>query len=157
MNSPKTNTTAKDIVFVAIQFLILFLFIVFPNLVPFKFPKFIFWLGIILSLSGFILFLISAKTLGKSLSLYPTPSPKSELVTGGIFSYIRHPIYSSLLLFLLGISLSFAGLVKFVLFLAALILFSKKADYEESRLILKYPEYEVYKKQTGKFFPKLKS
>ncbi|HLS30219.1 MAG TPA: isoprenylcysteine carboxylmethyltransferase family protein [Flavobacteriaceae bacterium] len=152
---PKTNTTAQDIKYVAIQFLILLLFIVFPNLVYFDFPEFIIWIGIGISVIGFILFIISIVTLGKSLSLYPSPSSKTELVTNGIYSRIRHPIYTGLLLFLLGISIAFAGLIKFILFLAAVILFSKKADYEESRLIKKYPEYKNYQSRTGKLLPKL--
>jgi len=155
MNShPKENTRAVDIIYVALQFLIFFLYIVFPNVVNFDFPKSVFWIGIGISAFGFVFFLIGVFTLGKSLSLYPSPSPKSKLMTRGVFRYIRHPVYTGLLLFLFGISLAFAGLAKFVLFVAAVILFSQKADYEESRLILKYPEYEDYKTQTGKFFPK---
>lgn len=152
---PKTNTTAMDIKYVAIQFLILFLFMVSPNIIDFEFPKFIIWTGAGISLIGFIIFIISISTLGKSLSLYPSPSSKTELVTKGIYNHIRHPIYTGLLLFLLGISIAFAGLTKFILFVAAVILFYKKAGYEESRLIKKYPEYKTYQTRTGKLLPKI--
>lgn len=152
---PKVNTTAADISFTAIQFLVLLLFIVSPNFYTLNLPDFLFWCGIVIALLGFILFFVAVLTLGKSLSLYPTPSPKSELIIHGVYKYIRHPIYTGLLFFLLGLSIVLAGISKFILFVIALILFSKKADYEEKRLVLKFKNYEKYKAKTGKFLPKI--
>ena len=153
--NPKINTTAADISFTAIQFLVLMLFIVLPNYYTFEFPKIIIWLGFLLAFIGFILFLIAVFTLRKSLSLYPTPSPNSKLITHGIYKYVRHPIYLSLLIFLFGLSIFFAGIPKFILFIIAVILFSKKADYEEERLAEKFKNYKNYKAKTGKFIPRL--
>jgi|SRR5699024_493350 len=153
--NPKTNTTAVDISFTAIQFLILLLFIISPNFYTFNFPKFIFWIGFALILLGLIVFFIAVFTLRKSLSLYPTPTPNAELITHGIYKFIRHPIYTGLLIFLLGISLFFAGISRFILLLITIVLFVRKANYEEERLIIKFKDYKKYKEKTGKFLPKI--
>lgn len=157
MNSISKNnvdSTAVDIQYVALQFIILALFIAGPNLVRFELPKFTLWIGVGISLLGFILFIVAVLQLGKSLSLYPTPSPKSELITTGVFHHIRHPIYSGILLVLLGLAIIFGSLLKLIFFIVAVIFFYKKSSYEEKRLIDKYPEYKNYKTKTGRFFPK---
>lgn len=153
--SPKINTKAKDISFLAVQFLIFLLFIVLPNFYIFAFPKFVFWTGIIFGIFGLVIILIATFTLGKSLSPYPTPSKQNRLITSGIFASVRHPIYSGILLFLLGFTLITGGISRLILLVAAIILFSKKAAFEEEQLVLKYPEYQNYQSKTGKFFPKL--
>lgn len=155
--SPKTNTKAKDIAFLAIQFLIFLLFIVLPNFYTLPLSKIFFWTGIALGIIGLIITVIAASTLGKSLSPYPTPSAQNQLITSGIFAMIRHPIYTGILFFLLGFSLITGGVSRMILFVAAAILFSRKAAYEEEQLILKYPNYSNYKRKTGKFLPNLSS
>src|SRR5699024_7788257 len=93
--------------------------------------------------------------LRKSLSLYPTPTPNAELITHGIYKFIRHPIYTGLLIFLLGISLFFAGISRFILLLITIVLFVRKANYEEERLIIKFKDYKKYKEKTRQFLPKI--
>lgn len=155
-NKPqRTNTKVKDIIFLAIQFLILFLFVVTPNFSTFLFPKFIFWIGLAVSTIGISLIIIASITLGNSLSPYPTPSPRNKLITHGIFAYSRHPIYTGILILLLGLCLITGGVSRFILLIAAIILFHKKAAYEENQLMKIYPEYKMYKNKTGKFLPGL--
>lgn len=148
------NTTAMDITYTAIQFLLFMLFIAFPSFYRFELPQSVWIIGIIVAALGFILFFTGVITLRKSLSLYPTPTQRAPLITHGVYKYLRHPIYAGLLVFFLGISLMIGGLSKFIILIALGILFYKKAIYEEERLKEKYPEYEVYQKNTGMFFPR---
>jgi protein-S-isoprenylcysteine O-methyltransferase Ste14 len=73
----------------------------------------------------------------------------TKIVTTGIYSVIRHPIYLSLILINIGIALAFGSWV--VLILAALLSISPVAAIfkEEEYLLANFPrEYGVYMKQT---------
>ena len=78
----------------------------------------------------------------------------SSLVTTGIYHYIRHPLYSSLLLLTWGIffkALTWPGL--FLAIAATLLLFATaKADEAECLRFFGAP-YQEYMKQTKRFVP----
>ena len=76
------------------------------------------------------------------------------LVTTGLYRYIRHPLYASLILFAAGVLLkqiTWVGLVLFVLTIISLILTAK---VEEKEVIKKFGEaYEMYMGKTKMFIP----
>jgi protein-S-isoprenylcysteine O-methyltransferase Ste14 len=78
----------------------------------------------------------------------------SSLVTSGIYHYIRHPLYSSLLLLTWGIffkALMWPGL--FLAIAATLLLFATaKADEAECLRFFGTP-YQEYMKQSKRFVP----
>ncbi|MFM7013597.1 MAG: methyltransferase family protein [Actinomycetota bacterium] len=94
--------------------------------------------------------------LGSALTAHPIPNKKAKLVTTGIYRYIRHPIYTGLMI--AGISLTLnGGLFPHGLFLVALIgLLNYKARFEEGLLQLRFPSYSAYAAKTGRFLPRLK-
>lgn len=115
-----------------------------------------------LSIAGGLLMLFSLVIaikgicdLGRNLSPGPLPLKHNALVTKGIYSRVRHPLYSSLILLVAGWSVftqSFlAGLGALALFAFLLI----KAKIEEIGLKKIHSGYEDYSKQTGRFFPRL--
>lgn len=55
-------------------------------------------LGLALMLAGLALGLRGGQTLGRNLTPLPEPVPDGQLVTGGAYSVVRHPIYAALLL-----------------------------------------------------------
>ena len=57
------------------------------------------WIGLVLSLAGLAGVLVSRFTLGRSFSVMPKAT---ELVTGGIYSRVRNPLYVSSIVFLVG-------------------------------------------------------
>lgn len=109
--------------------------------------------GIIISSSGFIVAIVAMITLKRNLRAVPTPVENGTLITHGIFSIVRHPIYTGVLLVAfggLGIHFSF---VLISIAIALFILFSIKSSYEETMLMEKYIDYKEYRLKTGKLFP----
>ena len=112
--------------------------------------------GVLFIAPGIIILVISFKNLGRSLTANPVPLDKGTLVETGIYKYVRHPIYTGLLLATLGSVVQSMALVKFVVWLALLALLIYKSRFEEQLLMKKYSTYSEYMKRTGRFVPRLK-
>jgi len=112
--------------------------------------------GVLLIAPGIIILVISFKNLGRSLTANPVPLEAGKLIETGIYKYVRHPIYTGLLLAMLGSVVQSMAIVKLFVWLALFTLLTYKAKFEESLLIKKYPGYVEYMKRTGRFVPRLK-
>lgn len=78
----------------------------------------------------------------------------TKLVTGGIYRYIRHPMYSSLLFLGMGIYLKSPGLWSSLLFILVIAALQLTADIEEKENIRYFGEdYWMYIHRTKKFIP----
>jgi len=88
-----------------------------------------------------------------NFNIYPEPKPDTRLITCGPYRFIRHPMYTSLLLIMLGITLyrrqpgNFLGLGLVVLAV------SGKAVREEALLGRQFPAYDAYCRKTWRFIP----
>lgn len=111
-----------------------------PNLIVL--PAIINYSGIILFLTGIILFLTALFTI-RSLETYA-----GDLITTGIYSKIRHPMYSAFILWLFGLPIYFGGTFSFILAfpLMANVLFWR--HLEEIELLARFSDYKVYKQRT---------
>ncbi|MEM7375518.1 MAG: TIM-barrel domain-containing protein [Bacteroidota bacterium] len=152
MNRPK-----KDLLFVCIQ-LLLFLWYAVPI---WRFPSFLpdplQWIGIGMALLGIVLILIAMLQLNRHLSPFPSPTSDSQLIQHGLFAWIRHPIYSGIVLGALGWGLYSDHGVRIGIGVLLLFLFYVKASYEEQLLKDRFEAYESYMKKTGMFFPIINS
>ena len=150
------KTKIKDIVYVGIQFFLFAGYLFEMKKLRFELPEFIQFILLPFIVAGIAIIFISLFQLNKNLSPFPSPKENSELVTTGLFSKMRHPIYSGILLLAFSLALyqnsGFKILISFVLS----ILFYFKTGYEEKQLSLKFPEYKNYKMNTNRFFPKIK-
>lgn len=144
-----------DYLFVGIQFILFFLFV------------FNFELGIainigiiakntslLLSLFGIFLVGFAVLQLRNSLSAFPTPTDHSKLITNGLFKYVRHPIYTGIMLSCLGFGLFSQSIWRLLVTALLYILFFFKAKYEENKLKAKFADYQSYSQKTGRFLPK---
>ncbi len=78
----------------------------------------------------------------------------TELVTTGIFKYLRHPLYSSLLFLAWGVFFKRPGWVAGALALAATGFLTATAKAEEVENISYFgPAYEAYMRRTKRFVP----
>jgi 2-amino-4-hydroxy-6-hydroxymethyldihydropteridine diphosphokinase len=106
------------------------------------------WLGAFLFLAGLVQSTLGLLHLGVSLTPYPEPLDLGNLVFGGVYRSVRHPVYGGLTLGMVGLALyqlSWAGLGAAV---GGGIFFWVKAGFEENRLLAKYPEYLEYRART---------
>jgi protein-S-isoprenylcysteine O-methyltransferase Ste14 len=85
--------------------------------------------------------------MGASLSPFPRPSRDAELVEGGPFRYLRHPIYVGGTLFFAGLSLVFSVYALVLTGFLALFWIAK-ARREERYLLERFPGYADYRRRT---------
>jgi protein-S-isoprenylcysteine O-methyltransferase Ste14 len=97
----------------------------------------------------------SFRHLGRSLSPYPEPRRRGELVERGLYAVVRHPMYGSMLLLLAGIAL-LVSVWALAVVAALAVLWWFKAAEEERRLARRYPGYAAYcARVRRRFFPGL--
>jgi len=109
-------------------------------------------LGLALALLGFSAFCIGAG------QVYYHKLARKGIVTGGIYNYIRHPQYVSLLVCSFGLMLLWPRYIVLVSFITVLFAYYFLARTEEKECIEKYGQsYIDYRNRTGMFFPHLMS
>jgi protein-S-isoprenylcysteine O-methyltransferase Ste14 len=117
--------------------------------------SFLGWTGAALCLLGFGLAINARRHLGRNWGMPMSRKEQPELVTSGPYAHLRHPIYSGLLLAMLGSAMSvnvFWGLVLVVVGLY----FVYSARREEVLMLQLFPEqYAAYRARTGMFAPRL--
>jgi protein-S-isoprenylcysteine O-methyltransferase Ste14 len=81
--------------------------------------------------------------------------PEGVMVTGA-FRYVRHPLYLASILTYLGLTVSTMSIFSFVLLVGIFVFHDYIAGYEERLLEIKFgDEYRVYRRRTGKWFPRI--
>ncbi len=79
-----------------------------------------------------------------------------ELVTSGIYRYIRHPQYTGFLLITLGILLDWATLPMLIMWPIMAVLYYRLARKEEADMEQEFGHpYVAYQGRTGMFFPRI--
>ncbi|MGY5851672.1 methyltransferase family protein [Salegentibacter sp. F14] len=147
------NLKAKDIAYVGLQLTLFLSFLLDISLLRFRLPVWIDYLLLPLIILGAGVVLIGLLELRTNLSIFPRPLKNSQLITHGLFKYIRHPIYSGILLSAFSLALYLGSGYKLLIAFLLLILFYFKSRYEEKLLQQKFPEYRQYMKRSGRFFP----
>lgn len=103
--------------------------------------------------SGVTCVILSFRQLGRSLTAFPKPLTTGALVTHGLYSIVRHPIYTGLLLGCVGMSIFAASPIAIASTIVLSLWLNAKANYEETWLVRQYPEYTDYRTHTKKFIP----
>ena len=87
------------------------------------------------------------------VSIRPEVSVQAELITTGPFRWVRHPMYSGLVLFLLPCVFSPFHMWRLLLWLGLLGVLVTKASVEERLLAEQFPGYSDYRRRTKRFVP----
>jgi protein-S-isoprenylcysteine O-methyltransferase Ste14 len=151
------NDRLKGNLLVLGQFVLIALLILVPSsgLNTGVFSYFLSAVSILSLLAGFVILGVSALALGKSLTPHPIPGKNAVLVTDGLYRYVKHPIYSGLLLAAFGLTIAGGFFPHALFFVALLFLLNYKAKFEEVLLAKTYAGYADYSKKTGRFVPRL--
>jgi protein-S-isoprenylcysteine O-methyltransferase Ste14 len=91
--------------------------------------------------------------LGKQLTPLPYPKEDGELVQTGIYSLVRHPLYSGLIFLTLSWAIFQMSLTHLFAILIIFIVLNAKASKEEAWLSEKFPEYTQYRQKVKKLIP----
>jgi protein-S-isoprenylcysteine O-methyltransferase Ste14 len=113
----------------------------------------VFFSGFILLSIGVGVGLAGAVALGRNITPFPKPSGKGLLVKRGIFSFIRHPIYTGVMLSSLGWALVWQSWPALLLALVLIPFFDAKARREEYWLRKAFSDYADYERCVKRFIP----
>jgi len=105
---------------------------------------------------GLVILFAGFKGLGKSLTANPVPNEDAVLVTTGIYSIVRHPIYLGLLIITFGLVLSSGVWAQMIVWAALAMLLTYKMRWEEVLLSKKYKGYSQYMANVPALIPGLK-
>ncbi|MDH3637673.1 MAG: isoprenylcysteine carboxylmethyltransferase family protein [Gammaproteobacteria bacterium] len=88
-----------------------------------------------------------------NFGVYPEVKVGAELITGGPYRYVRHPMYSALVLMMVGIAGYNGHWLNGVGAVGIAIVVVRKALLEEHLLSAVFPQYRAYKAHTTRFVP----
>lgn len=140
---------------VAAQFLLIAGIVLLPDGGAWPVPSWLAKVGTAGTWLGIVVMLIGGLGLGRGLTAAPLPNAHAQLRTGGLYRFVRHPIYTGLLLFAAAQVVSSASLVVTVTGVLLALLINVKARWEEQRLAERFPDYSAYARRTPRFVPGL--
>jgi protein-S-isoprenylcysteine O-methyltransferase Ste14 len=109
---------------------------------------------VILLIAGLIIAIAARRTLARNWSGAVTLKEDHELITTGPYQYVRHPIYTGMLLMILGTALSVATLGACIGFFIIVVGILLKSRQEEALLTKHFVQgYLSYKKCTRTLIP----
>ena len=147
----KIRSSKKEFLLVISQFIIIALhFIKFnlfnQKLIQGEFLTIIYISNFLITLA-LIIIIFSAKDLGKSLSPMPRPKENSKLITSGIYSFFRHPMYYSLIIISFSFFMKSLTIYNLILCILLTFIISNKIKIEEEYLTKKFNNYTSYKNE----------
>jgi len=116
------------------------------------------FIPLIVRLPLFIIILIIAITfiLVSHRVLFHSHQPPDSLITTGIMSYVRNPMYFGILLIYIAFIAFSISLISIVLFFLVFVVYDKMVNFEESILEQKFgDQYIEYKNKVPKWIPNL--
>ena len=142
---------AYEISLVFLQFFIISLHFFRWEFIPQKqiiqASSFSYFAGFLIIIIALIILLVAIKDLGKYLSPLPRPINNSNLVTSGIYRFMRHPMYYSLIFISFGVFITKLSIYYLLLSISLVLIIKFKIDLEEEYLNNKFKNYLFYKNE----------
>lgn len=101
--------------------------------------------GVLVAVAGAALSTWSALLHRGRLTPYPKPVEGMHLIEDGPYRYVRHPIYSGIIAFSLGVGLAYANPVTMLSSVAFTVFFMAKSGHEEVLAVDAIPGYRQYR------------
>lgn len=111
-------------------------------------------LGVALVLGGVVLGLVASLRLGSSLTPTPVPRSSGRLEVTGPYRYVRHPIYTAVLMVVVGVAIGSGSWITATVAVVTISFFHHKAAWEETQLAKRYEDYPAYAARTPRFLPR---
>lgn len=115
-----------------------------------------FEIGMFFIIIGLIIGVLALRknTLG-NFNIRPDIKEDCTLITDGIYAYIRHPMYTSVLVSTLGLTILYYNVFTISVYAVLVLNMLIKMFYEESLWKCHSDEYEAYKQNTSRLIPKV--
>lgn len=105
-------------------------------------------------LLGFLVLLAAMLSIGMhNVTVMPDPVPENTLSKRGIYRVVRHPMYLSVLLCGVAVTVGAPSTVRWVTMALLLVVLLLKIRYEEGRLAARHPEYPTVMKGVARLLP----
>jgi protein-S-isoprenylcysteine O-methyltransferase Ste14 len=101
---------------------------------------------------GLVVLVWAARNLGSALTPLPLPNG-AGLTAHGAYRWMRHPIYTGVILACLGAAIGSGTVLAYAATLVVAVFFEAKTRLEERWLVGAYDGYAAYAARTGKFVP----
>ena len=108
--------------------------------------------GVLFGIGGWV-GIAGVRALGRNRTPYPQPLEDAALVQCGIYAWVRHPLYSSLMFVSFGWALGWGSGAGLAAASALTLLLHGKATREERWLRTRYPDYRAYEQRVHRFVP----
>ena len=126
-----------------------------PSFADYAFSPVRAWFGAVALAAALVLFRVTHKQLGRNWSISLETRDQHKLVTGGLYGYVRHPMYSSFILSAVAQLLLLQNWIAGPIGLVAIgILFFLRVPREEQVMIETFgDEYRDYMRRTARIVP----
>jgi protein-S-isoprenylcysteine O-methyltransferase Ste14 len=111
------------------------------------------WMGVAICAAGVALVIASRRNLGRNWSDLVVLKHNHELIQSGPYRWIRHPLYSGMLLAILGSAITVHSRLAYIAVPIVWLGFWLKACREEALLEQQFPEYRNYRHRVKAFIP----
>lgn len=138
----------KGIILVTIQFSCIALLMILTNwlIVPW-------WTFLLLGSSGFLAFWAMAVMRLGNFNVVPYPVVNGNMVTAGPYRVIRHPMYTSIFIFVFALLAGQFDYLKLIISIVLVTVLVIKMIYEEGLLCNHFTDYRAYMQKTKRVIP----
>ena len=158
-NAVKKKVDRQHLAVTFLQITSLLLIIAAPfsdrrNFLEISLPDTIRFAVLILYIIGFLIMHLVEAYMGKQFTVEVSIQEDHKLFTEVPFHYIRHPRYSGMIIFTLGLSLIFKSWIALILFFLIILILLWRINDEEKQMHQEFGErWEEYSKKTWRLIP----
>jgi protein-S-isoprenylcysteine O-methyltransferase Ste14 len=117
-------------------------------------PSWVAVVGALMVVTGIANNIVCQVTMGRSYSAFLVTREDHQLITRGMYGYVRHPIYLGVICVITGIALFTTSLLGLIVLWGVIPFFLRRIRLEERMLVEEFgPEYEAYRERTKKLVP----
>ena len=111
--------------------------------------------ALIMTLTGLVFggWILKHNRIG-NFNIRPELKSGAQLIIGGPYAWVRHPMYVAVLWFGLCAVMLYASAAVMLLWGLLYVVLDRKAALEESYLRTHFADYEAYADKVGRFFPR---
>ena len=111
-------------------------------------------IGMLIIAVGICIRIKAVLTLKKAFTLNVQISKEQQLITNGMYKFVRHPAYTGSILSLLGVSIALKNIPAILIVaICSFVCYQIRINVEEAVLQKYFKEYNLYKEKTYKLFP----